>query len=244
MLGFAVVVLILAALSYCAYFGLFLGLPLSDDPNSWAQLGSFMGGVLGPFFSLISIALLIKSLTLQNKANVNIFNELERNKKGDVVRRFESKFFNLIDSQKVTFANFSLDFTPKGKEVETLKSSKAISVLEDVLSSFDGLDNAEEYKKKLIKKLDDDDDIFSLVRVFYVIVKLICDAFPDKNEEHSKLRKEYIVTLINFTDYSMVKLMLITMKYENYASSRYLNANEDFKGVMKDLKLQEYYSSI
>lgn len=244
MLGFAVLVLILAALSYGAYFGLFLDLPLSDDPNSWGQLGSFMGGVLGPFFSLISIALLIKSLTLQNKANVNMFNELERNKKGDVVRRFDSKFFNLIDSQKVSFANFSLDFTFDEGGIETFKSSKAISSLEDVLSSLDGLDNAKNYKGELIKRLDDDDDIFSLVRVFYVIVKLICDAFPDDDEEHSKLRKEYIVTLVNFTDYSMVRLMLITMRYGNYASSRYLNGNKDFKEVMKDLKLQDYYDSI
>ncbi len=236
-------IIILTLLSYGLYFGVYLSYPLSKNPEAWTQLAGFFGGVLAPILSFFSIVLLINSLNMQNKANNLLIIEAERNKQSELIRQFESKFFHLIDSQKIGFANFELLFLENGKGV-LKRSSLAISHFEDIWDEISELDGQDDLKMKLLQELDDDDAIYSIVRVFYIIVKITSDTFPDDSVEHKKLRKEYIITLINFTDITLMKLILIVMKYLTYFSGEYLKNNKDFMEVIEEVGLGEYYTEI
>jgi len=236
-------IMILTLLSYWLYFGIYLSYPLSKNPAAWTQIAGFFGGILAPILSFFSIVLLINSLNMQNKANNVLILEAERNKKSEVIRQFESKFFNLIDSQKIAFVNFELLFLDRGQDVFK-RSALAISHLEDIWDEISEQGGGLDSKKKLLQNLDDDDAIYSIVRVFYIIVKITTDTFPDDSIEHQKLRKEYIVTLINFTDITLLKLILMVMKYLNYFSGEYLKNNEIFMEVIKEVGLDGYYAEI
>ncbi|MCX9469358.1 hypothetical protein IG522_17955, partial [Vibrio cholerae] len=89
--------------SYVVNFYYKLGYGLSDDVAVWAQLGDYAGGLLNPILSFISLVLLIKSLTLQNEANLDLRKELKINEKTEKLRSFETHFFNMLNSQKVSF---------------------------------------------------------------------------------------------------------------------------------------------
>ncbi|MHC5354582.1 putative phage abortive infection protein [Myroides sp. LJL115] len=47
----------------------FLGWDISDDDRNWASYGSFLGGLLGPFFSFMSFIGILITLNLQSKQN-------------------------------------------------------------------------------------------------------------------------------------------------------------------------------
>lgn len=241
--GVALFIMAAVALVYGLYFGLYLGYSLSDKPEVWSQLGGYFGGILGPILSFFSIVLLISSLRLQNQANTQLKSEIQRNKKNEEIKQFEVKLFNLIDSQKVVFSNFELEFIVEGENV-VKRSSKAMNELEDIIDECNDHSVGPEDKKKLLESLDSCDDIFSLVRVFYVIVKIICDTFDENTEGNKLLRKEYILTLVNFTDYSALKLIIISMKYSDFANCRYLVGCEDFIDVINGAGLRDYYRDI
>jgi hypothetical protein len=141
------------------------------------------------------------------------------------------------------FSNFELEFIVEGNNV-IKKSSSAIIELEDIVDEYNDAGASPDSKKELLKSLDSGDDIFSLVRVFYVIVKIICETFKGDDEENKSLRKEYILTLVNFTDYSALKLIIISMKYSEYFSTKYLQDCDDFMDVLKDTGLSGYLRDI
>lgn len=51
------------------YFGLrfYRGIPFTYDASIWGAVGDFFGGILNPFFSILTIYLLVKSIRLQNQ---------------------------------------------------------------------------------------------------------------------------------------------------------------------------------
>lgn len=58
-------VILLAIVYFLPRF--FFGVPFTFDPTVWGAVGDFFGGLLNPFFSILTIYLLVKSLRLQNK---------------------------------------------------------------------------------------------------------------------------------------------------------------------------------
>jgi hypothetical protein len=77
-------------ISYASNFGL----AWSNNPNDWAALGDFLGGVLGPFLSFMALIALLVTIVLQNKELENTRLELTRT--ADVAE----KQFNYIASQQ------------------------------------------------------------------------------------------------------------------------------------------------
>lgn len=63
------------------------------DPELSGQFGSFIGGIVGPLFSLVAALLLYNTLVTQRKT-------LKQQKKSSKIERFESTFFNLSSTQQ------------------------------------------------------------------------------------------------------------------------------------------------
>ncbi|WP_131245238.1 hypothetical protein [Aeromonas bestiarum] len=175
---------------------------VSDQTDTWAQFGDYFGGVLNPILSFISIVLLIRSLNFQREANESLINDSKRQDKLESIRKLELKLYNSLETQSNMFDEFNITLN----NVE-YRSAKAVTKLENLI--FDLLDS--EYSKDDIKNviegIDEDDSIFSTVRRFSLILKLI-QSQGNEQDIH-----EYKSVLINFTSYKLLCLIAIATVY-------------------------------
>lgn len=222
---------------YWTHFSDNLQYKTSDNPEVWGQFGDYVGGVLNPFLSFISIALLIKSLNLQNEANQDLKSELKSNEKTEKLRSFEVLFFNLLDAQKNLFSSFELSFQDEDRSKIQLTRARAVIALEDRIEAMreSGRDNDEiaEY----LSSLDADDQIFGIVRGFYVAVSTVSDKLSDSQGFSIADREAHFRALVNFTDFSQLRLVLISVQFLDFHSTRYIRASIEFAKIVEELGL-------
>lgn len=240
--------IILAAISifaafaaYIVHFFIFLKYGLSDDPAGWGQFGDYMGGVLNPLLSFFSLVLLIKSLSLQNEANKDLRDELKNNEKTEKIKSFNSLFFNMINSQKSLLDNLYL-CGEAFSEVNEKRGAQAIMQLEDEIDERRGKGANDNELKEFFTEVDSEDQIYGILRAFYITVKVITDRLSDANGFDSEIRKEHYLTLINFTDFSQLRLIIMGMQLTTYPSATYLRDHGEFISVLQEtgLKLDPY----
>lgn len=240
----ALLFIVSAFCSYYFYFGFYLSLEAAKDPSSWSDFGGFFGGILGPLLNFITIVLLIKSLRIQTSSVTDLKEEVKRNKKSDKVNKFETTFFNMIDSQKDLFRAFNLSFhITKNQELE-LSGAKAVSQLEDNIQTLKDSNKSHQDIRKYIEIIDADDAIFTVTRTFANIVKLVKNRISNEEDFSSANRKDYYETLISFTDYSLFRLIMLSMNYASYESLDLLRDNEEFISVIKKLGAADYLKDI
>ncbi|PTP55783.1 hypothetical protein CWO05_05050 [Vibrio splendidus] len=236
-LVFAILSIIGVFLSYIGYFYVLLGYSLSPDTGVWAQLGDYAGGLLNPILSFLSLILLIKSLNLQNQANKDLRAELKINDKTEKLRSFETHFFNMINSQKVAFETFTIEAQIGGK-LRKLYGVEAVIFIENQIEHLRKTSpNDDDPIVKYLDYIDLTDKIFSTARIFYVISKMVDEKLSDEEGFCEKERLSHLVTLINFTDFALLRLIMITVQFLNYPSTSYLRNNSDFNKVLNDVGL-------
>lgn len=64
----------------------------SDSKSDWGTFGDYVGGVLNPILSFISIVMLINSINLQREANNSLIEDSKRQSKLEDKRSFEVSF--------------------------------------------------------------------------------------------------------------------------------------------------------
>lgn len=206
---------------------------LSNDVNHWGQFGGFIGGVLGPLLSFLSYVMLIKSLTMQNDANVALREESKLNIKNEKLRSFEVHFFNLINAQRETFEYFQLEIKSSGPS----KGVSAVRELENLIGSLRYIGADDDKISTVIKGIDSQEKIYNTQRIFYVITKMIDQKLSDENGFDEEERKAQLTTLINFTELSVLRVVLISMQFLNHKSSRLLRENTTLLAVFDELSL-------
>jgi len=234
---FAIISMFGVFASYVWHFYFVLGYPLSSDTSVWAALGDYAGGLLNPILSFISLVLLIKSLNLQNEANKDLRRELKINEKTEKLRSFETHFFNMINSQKLAFDTFSIEVVSGGKLVRLVGVEAVLHIenrIEHLRQSSPGDDQP---VIKYLDGIDSADKIFGIARVFYVIVKMVDDKLSEEEGFCQKERMSHLLTLINFTDFALLRLIMISMQFLSFPSTNYLRDNADFNQVLKDVEL-------
>lgn len=213
-----------------------MDLPFSKDQAVWGQLGDFIGGLLNPIFGFISIILLIQSLKLQNESNRKLIEQINDSKKNEKLKIFENLFFNLIEIKRGYFTQFEIVFnTPQGKK--NFNRDVAVDRLERVIHHLKSSGQSENQIRDFLKDINDKNNIFSQIRCFYVIVKLIDNRLIVGDGFQKKDRISYYKLLINFTEFSHLRLVIMSMQFLDFESTRYLNNNTEFKQVLKDLNL-------
>ncbi|TKE96159.1 hypothetical protein [Vibrio kanaloae] len=232
----------LAWLSYWYNFSYLHSYKISTDPGDWGVLGDFLGGVLNPILTFFTIVLLVSSLSLQRESNDHLKSEIEKSEHFEKVRAFESRFFNMIDSQKVLFESFKLSFLNNGV-VDVKYSSAAVGELEDLILQLKRANASVAQIKGAIESFDDNDEIYSVTRTFCIIVKTIDAKISEENGFTLIDKKEFYETLINFTDYSLFKLVLICIKYLDQDNLKVL-AKNDFRDVLSSVGADSYLSNI
>ena len=205
---------------------------VSEDVNHWNQFGGYVGGVLGPLLSFLSLVMLIKSLNLQNESNKVLRDESNLNIKSEKIRSFETQFFNLLNAQRETFEYFKL--TLNGQSYQGVSAVRELENCIEILRSQHGTDQD---IADFIKNADEDEKLYNTQRVFYVITKTISQKLSDENGFKTEERKAQIETLVSFTELSLLRVVLISMQFLNYKSSKLLRENQELLSVFEELKL-------
>ncbi|EJE4553461.1 hypothetical protein [Vibrio parahaemolyticus] len=205
---------------------------LSTDVDHWNQFGGYVGGVLGPLFSFLSFVMLIKSLNLQNDSNTTLREEAQLNIKNEKMRSFETHFFNLLSAQRDSFEYFKL--TLNGKVYSGVES---VRKLEDAIESLRAKNATDAEITKFIQEADSDEKFYNTQRIFFIITKTINQKLSDENGFTQEERKSQLETMINFTEFSQLRLILISMQFLDYRSSKLLRENQEFLSILDELKL-------
>lgn len=233
----AAALIVVVYLIYWLQFYVALDYEVSKEAAVWGQLGDYVGGVLNPLLSFISIVLLIKSLVLQYEANSNLKTEIKNSEKTERLRSFEVLFFNLISSQKNLFDSFYVDFQASGCAVSHLTGVKAVIEIENNIDEIRQAGGGNSEIAKYLTDLDADDQIFGLSRAFYIAVMIIIDKLSDSNGFSSEDRATHFKALINFTDFAQLRLIMISVQFLDYESAKYLRSSVEFLTLIKELGL-------
>lgn len=233
----AAVTIALVVASYVINFYFFLGYSVSQKTSVWAEFGDFVGGVLNPILSFLALVLLIKSLSLQNEANANLRKELNNNQRTEKLKSFESLFFNMISFQKEIFDLFSIQVCGKNGEINIFNKVKAVIHIEGEIERMRASSAEEVDVNEYIDGIDADDQIFGLCRAFYIVVMMISEKLKDSDGFSVTDRKSHIRTLVNFTDFSQLRLVIICIQFMEYESVKYMRESSEFREVVEEVGL-------
>lgn len=228
----AIGLMIIVIVSYVVQFSVNLGYGISEKTSDWVNFSDYVGGLITPLLSFISLLLLIQSLNLQNNTNNELRAEVKLNQQNEKMRSFETYFFGLIDSQRGSFSNFKLTF-PVYFGGRKLSGVSAIQELEDLIETFRSRKWRVSYITKSINRIDNDEHIFNTIRIFFNIVKMITERLSNDNGFNTDERKTQFLTLINFTEFSQLRLVMICMQFMDWESSSYLKNNKEFMSVLE-----------
>jgi hypothetical protein len=224
----------LVFIAYVFNFSYLSGRSVSDSPEAWAWLGDYVGGLLSPFLTFISLVLLIKSLALQNEANLALREEREDTRKTEKLRSFEAQLFNMVHSLKESLDSFKLTGIACGSDK---KGVEAFLVLEKEIEQLVESGETPENIETFLEKCDETDQIFALTRMFYNMVKMINEKLSNENGFTVEDRKTHYLTLINFTDFALLRLIMMSAQFLSYQSTNYLKENIEFTSTLHEVGL-------
>lgn len=232
----AIILIALVCSSYILNFYFKLNYVVSDNPEQWGQLGDFIGGLINPILSFMSLVFIIKSLSLQNEANIGLREEVKNTRKTEKLRSFETQLFHMIASQRESFNSFKVNERTSQSTSQKEGVEAVISIeteVERLRESFDV-----EVITAYLEAVDPTDQIYGLTRIFYNIVKLISEKLSDANEFSAEDRKSHYLTLINFTDFALLRLIMLTAQFTAHPPTEYLKSNQEFSSTLKEIGLK------
>ncbi|HDZ8195176.1 TPA: hypothetical protein RUT31_003202, partial [Enterobacter kobei] len=204
------------------YFNFGIHGVLSAKTEVWGQFGDYVGGVVNPILSFVTIYLLIQSVSLQRESNDSLMKEINRQEKLEEYKKFELRFFRLLETQEESFDRFriSIGETDDGN-IEMLHGVAAVSYIENELSVLIDAKIERERVQGWLDSLDDDGAYFSLTRRFYLILKLINDNTASRSE-----RLELYEILMNLTDIKVISMIAILSVYYDWDVMKYIKSSD------------------
>jgi hypothetical protein len=226
----------LVIVTWLGYWINFGHMGLSGKNDDWAQFGDFVGGTLNPILTFLTIVILIHSLKIQK-------DDSEKTKKFEKIRSFESHFFNMIETQKSLFNDLKINFGSNASP--DIKTSGAAALqIEDVVINLKEAGNNLSRIRHAIETIDSEDAIYTTIRTFAVVVNLIDKKLTTEEGFTEQERLDYYEILINYTDYSLFKLLLISIKYLDNAQVLRIKANKEFSKSIEFVGAGEYFRDI
>lgn len=231
----AIFLISLVCLSYVFNFYLNLGYVISDEPEAWGQLGDFIGGLVNPILSFMSFVFIIKSLNLQNEANLELRKEVNNTRKTEKLRSFETQLFHMISSQRESFALFKINEVLY-KLVLEKNEVDAVILIEAEVQRLRAEFSDDEIVGYL-EAVDPRDQIYGLTRMFYNMVKMISEKLSDSHGFCLEDRKSHYLTLINFTDFALLRLIMMNAQFIKNPHTDYLKSNLEFSSILDEVGL-------
>ncbi|ENB2044961.1 hypothetical protein FUB10_001320 [Vibrio alginolyticus] len=237
---------IAVVLVYICYFWLILDFKLSGNVEVWAHFATYAGGLVTPFLTFLSLIFIVKSLDLQRLANLELRAQIKTTEKNEKLKFAENHLFNMINAQAQSVNSFSLSFFEGGERydyegslaiIELEKRIEALSELNVLEDPALRLDIDDEFISEYIGDADELDKIYSCTRAFYIMIKLIDNKLSDTEGFDRAIREEYFTTVINYTDYALIRLIMMAIQFTDWHPCKYLKSNIEFTSVIENMGL-------
>ena len=131
---------------------------------------------------------------------------------------------------------FSISIGEESSRVQ-LFGIKAVMEIESEVERIRGQSQDGQRVKQYMDRIDSMDQIFGLSRAFYIAVKMISEKLSNEEGFTQKDRIDHYLTLVNFTEFSQLRLIMICIQFMDYESCKYLSNNIEFKMVIEDVGL-------
>lgn len=201
--------------SYFYWFKMTLSFHTSHSPEVWGQFGDFIGGLLNPILSFITVMILIVTSLHQQK-------QYENSEKRELNKRFDDRFYGMINYQR----SFADEFKCKLPSGEDANLSELVLYMEKMIFDTDNHDE--------INTIQHKENIFPLIRSFYILIKMVNEANDDSIDD--KDMDKYYEWLVNLSNFHLVKLVLLCVfYYEDISSFEYIKSSHRF--IVKISKL-------
>ncbi|WP_187984671.1 hypothetical protein [Vibrio metschnikovii] len=232
----ALVAALITIVAYAYNFFYKLGYGLSNETSVWANFSSYVGGILGPILSFLSLVLLIRSLDLQRAANNELREQIRKTDLNERHKSFENHLFNMISLQSQFLDSFHLYLYHDGQQLK-FDGAHAIIKLEFIVCAITEAQVDDSFISEYIEEIDQLDKIYSSLRSFHIMIKAIDEKLSDANGFNSTLRMEYYKTIINYTDFSLLRLIMMGAQFMDCYPVDYLKNNKEFKSTIEGLGL-------
>lgn len=230
------------AASYVYVFAFHFNLPISGDPSNWGALGDYLGGVLNPLLSFASILLIIRTIHLQRESNDVVRAELDSAKRESKLRALDGKLQLLIAAQSEELKKFKFRFQLADGTIEVKDGVTAILSFEELI-----LNALEEGKSPnfelLLQHLDSEDSLLGALRRFYIPLRTISQDLSDSNGFSKDVREQYIETLIGLTDFSLLRVVMLSARYLSSAPAVYIRSSSDLESTLKSMDFSTWPTS-
>jgi len=230
------------AASYVYAFAFYFKLPISGDPSHWGALGDYLGGTLNPLLSFASILLIIRTIHLQRESNEVLRAELESAKRESKLRALDGKLQLLIAAQSEELRNFKLRFQSADGTIEVKDGVTAILCLEERI-----LDSLKKGKSPnvelLLEHFDSEDSLLGALRRFYIPLRTILQDLSDSNGFSKEIREQYVETLIGLTDFSLLRVVMLSARHFSSAPAVYIRSSSDLENVLESMNFSSWPTS-
>ncbi|OCZ65381.1 hypothetical protein A9G00_38285 [Achromobacter xylosoxidans] len=223
--------------AYAYHFYIKLGYSISSETDKWGQFGDYFGGMLNPLLSFIALLCLIQSLNLQNQANQDLRTEIRNTKQHEKFRSFNLLFFNVIDAQKSQISNLSIR-SDANEDSHKIYGTEAILQLEEKIEALREGGASNEDIAEYLEEVDYKDCVWGTLRSFYLAVKLVTDRLSDTEGFSLTDRKSHFQTLVNFTDFSQLRLILIAAQFTTGPYANFLTTHSELNDTLKEIGLE------
>lgn len=239
--GYLWVAALVAAAVSGAYALTFKSHQISSDPRDWAVFGDYFGGVLSAGLSFLTVVLLARSLEAQKEANRTLKDEAIASARESRLRTFEGLFFELLRSMRQAFE--SLEVVQEKKSQARLNGSAAVREIEAHIA---GVIEGEAQSdclvsiKKYLETLDEQDGLYSCLRSFSSVARLIPEVLTECAGFSVEDRRKYYRLLINISDFSNLRLAIILMQFSELPHAKILREQHELIAEMKAFKLLKF----
>lgn len=229
----AAFLIFLVVSAYVYQFYINLGMPLSEKVSDWTDFSSYMGGLLGPLLSFLSFIMLLKSLDLQMQANQSLREEASRNALNEKFKIFETYFFSMLDAQRVNFENVKMKI---GRRV--FLGAELVNEVELKIQNMRASSANDNSITIYLESIDKNEKIYNSLRIFYNLTKIISDRLSDYDGFSKDFRKSQYTTLISFTEFSLLRLILMGIQFYDVPAAMKLRNNVELMEVLGEVKLE------
>ncbi|MCK7459578.1 hypothetical protein [Idiomarina aminovorans] len=240
---------------------------VSESGKDWSDFSSYISGLLTPIFAFGTLILLLDTVKLQNKANRELVKQTHSAEKRSLQASFESLFLNLLRVQSENVESFSISVDIGDKE-HVIKSAAAIKLLVELIENYrltinnvvklnendggqlsrvfsipsgdNGLKKLRNGKLQILNRVNDNRQIFHLVRGFSNLQDQISSYLTQAKGFTLDDRRRYYKSLLNLSNFELLMLIMIEIKYNPTAHTEKIERNAELVALFEQHNLAEF----
>lgn len=219
-----------------AYIVNFHDTPVTKDPGDWGIFGDYIGGLINPTLSFISVLILARSIHMQSASQRDATSQFNSIMKREALRSHD-ELMRTLTQPLGDPTGISITYTLSGRKPITISGKLVASHIENLIENQTIGSNSTVSIEDFIGICDINDDIYETHRRFATCLKIIESNLSKEAGFVACDRRVAIETLISLTCFHKLRLIKIGIENLRNPQIEYLKSSEDFIAVATKLEL-------